>query len=114
MKSMPAPGLRDILAHQALSAADHVQRRGWVVYVARAGYAARGAVYLLVGGLALLSAFGRGGATGDQKDALQTVLTAPGGWIILDEPELHLHGDALVPDLAGWRRERGSRSASSG
>jgi Uma2 family endonuclease len=30
----------------------------------------------------------------------------PGGWIILDEPELHLHGDALVPDLAGWRRER--------
>jgi Uma2 family endonuclease len=30
----------------------------------------------------------------------------PGGWIILDEPELHLHGNALVPDLAGWRRER--------
>lgn len=30
----------------------------------------------------------------------------PGGWIILDEPELHLHGDILVPDLAGWRRER--------
>lgn len=28
----------------------------------------------------------------------------PGGWIILDEPELHLGGDALVPDLAGWRR----------
>jgi Uma2 family endonuclease len=30
----------------------------------------------------------------------------PGGWIILDEPELHLAGDVLVPDLAGWRRER--------
>jgi Uma2 family endonuclease len=30
----------------------------------------------------------------------------PGGWIILYEPELHLHGDALVPDLGGWRRER--------
>ncbi len=30
----------------------------------------------------------------------------PGGWLILDEPELHLHGDVLVPDLAGWRRER--------
>ena len=26
--------------------------------------------------------------------------------IILDEPELHLCGDALVPDLVGWRRER--------
>ena len=30
----------------------------------------------------------------------------PGGWWILDEPELHLGPDILVPDLAGWRRER--------
>lgn len=30
----------------------------------------------------------------------------PGGWVILDEPELHLGNDVLVPDLAGWRRER--------
>lgn len=30
----------------------------------------------------------------------------PGGWIILFEPELHLGQDILVPDLAGWRRER--------
>lgn len=30
----------------------------------------------------------------------------PGGWVILDEPELHLREDVLVPDLAGWRRSR--------
>ena len=30
----------------------------------------------------------------------------PGGWRLLDEPELHLGEDVLVPDLAGWRRER--------
>jgi len=32
----------------------------------------------------------------------------PGGWVILDEPEIHLgpKPDKLVPDLAGWRRER--------
>lgn len=30
----------------------------------------------------------------------------PGGWWILFEPELHLGADILVPDLAGWRRER--------
>lgn len=30
----------------------------------------------------------------------------PGGWIILIEPELHLDADVLVPDIAGWRRER--------
>ncbi len=39
-------------------------------------------------------AFGRGRGGG------------PGGWLILFEPELHLAGDVLVPDLAGWRRER--------
>ena len=30
----------------------------------------------------------------------------PGGWWIFFEPELHLGPDILVPDLAGWRRER--------
>ncbi len=30
----------------------------------------------------------------------------PGGWIIVDEPELHFGEQILVPDLAGWRRER--------
>ncbi len=29
----------------------------------------------------------------------------PGGWWIIDEPELHLAADIVVPDLAGWRRE---------
>jgi Uma2 family endonuclease len=28
----------------------------------------------------------------------------PGGWLFLDEPELHLAQDILVPDLAGWLR----------
>jgi Uma2 family endonuclease len=30
----------------------------------------------------------------------------PGGWWILFEPELHFGEDVVVPDLAGWRRER--------
>lgn len=30
----------------------------------------------------------------------------PGGWWILFEPELHFGADVIVPDLAGWRRER--------
>jgi Uma2 family endonuclease len=30
----------------------------------------------------------------------------PGGWVILDEPELHFGAQVMVPDLAGWRRER--------
>ncbi|MFO1208731.1 MAG: Uma2 family endonuclease [Amaricoccus sp.] len=30
----------------------------------------------------------------------------PGGWHFAIEPELHFGEDVLVPDLAGWRRER--------
>ncbi|NEV61420.1 Uma2 family endonuclease [Thiorhodococcus minor] len=32
----------------------------------------------------------------------------PGGWWIIDEPEVHLVLDTevVVPDIAGWRRER--------
>jgi len=41
--------------------------------------------------------FGRGSGGGG---------SAPGGWWILDEPELHLGADVVVPDLAGWRRGR--------
>lgn len=33
-------------------------------------------------------------------------VSGPGGWWILDEPELHFAEDVLVPDLAGWRQER--------
>ena len=32
--------------------------------------------------------------------------SGPGGWWLSFEPELHLGEDVLVPDLAGWRRER--------
>ncbi len=30
----------------------------------------------------------------------------PGGWVFLVEPELHFGSNVLVPDIAGWRRER--------
>ena len=33
----------------------------------------------------------------------------PGGWWLLDEPELHLGDDVVVPDIAGWRRDRLAR-----
>jgi Uma2 family endonuclease len=30
----------------------------------------------------------------------------PGGWVILDEPEIKFAESILVPDLVGWRKER--------
>lgn len=43
---------------------------------------------------------------GDLNGAFQRGRGGPGGWWLLDEPELHLGPDVIVPDLAGWRRER--------
>lgn len=38
--------------------------------------------------------------------AFQQGRGGPGGWWIWIEPELHLLGDVIVPDLAGWRQSR--------
>ena len=42
----------------------------------------------------------------DIGSAFQRGRGGPGGWWIVYEPELHLGGDIVVPDLAGWRRSR--------
>jgi hypothetical protein len=62
----------------------------------RMGYAARGVVYALVGGLALLAAFGSGRTTGT-RGALQTVVSEPLGGLLLGGIALGL----LV--FAAWR-----------
>lgn len=40
------------------------------------------------------------------SDPYQFGSSGPGGWIFIDEPELHLDSDILVPDIAGWPKER--------
>ena len=39
-------------------------------------------------------------------DPFQRGRGGPGGWIFLTEPELHSGQHVLVPDLAGWKRDR--------
>jgi Uma2 family endonuclease len=43
---------------------------------------------------------------GELKQPFQRGSGGPGGWFFAFEPELHLGEHVLVPDLAGWRRER--------
>lgn len=51
--------------------------------MARLGYGARGLVYVMVGWLAALAAFGSGGQVTGSKGALQSFLSEPWGWVWL-------------------------------
>ncbi|MCA1732404.1 MAG: Uma2 family endonuclease, partial [Acidobacteria bacterium] len=42
----------------------------------------------------------------DLSEAFHRGRRGPGGWWIWFEPELHLRGDVMVPDIAGWKRDR--------
>ena len=57
--------------------------RNTLEMTARLGPGARGLVYCLVGGLALLAAIGSGGQTGGSRSALQTILDQPFGRVLL-------------------------------
>jgi hypothetical protein len=72
-----------------------VANRGGLELLARLGYAARGAVSLLVGGLAVLAAFGRGGGATGSKGALQELLFQPLGDVLLAAVALGLFGFAV-------------------
>lgn len=38
-------------------------------------------------------------------DAFEEDRNGSGAWLIVTEPEVHLGGEVLVPDLAGWRHQ---------
>jgi hypothetical protein len=73
------------------------QAAPWVERLARAGFAAKGVVYLVIGALALQAALGRGGETTDSGGALRTVLQQPYGWVLLAVIAIGLAG------YAAWR-----------
>ncbi|MCE8015591.1 DUF1206 domain-containing protein [Halomonas sp. MCCC 1A17488] len=70
-------------------------RREALTLLARWGYAARGVVYLLVGGLAALAALGQGGETTDSRGALERLMTAPWGGVLLGAISVGLVGYAV-------------------
>ena len=70
-------------------------RHAWLVWLARAGYAARGVVYLMVGGLALMAAFGSGGQATGSRGALRTLTDETWGMIALGAIAIGLIGHAV-------------------
>jgi hypothetical protein len=66
-----------------------------VVGLARLGFAAKGLVYIIIGGLAAQAALGRGGRTTDSQGALSSILGQPFGRVLLAVVACGLAGYAL-------------------
>ena len=64
----------------------------WVERLARFGYASKGAVYFIVGLLAVQAAFGQGGETTDTEGALESLVQQPFGQILLSLVAIGLMG----------------------
>lgn len=73
----------------------------WLTVLAKFGYAARGVIYLLIGGLALLQAFGQGGQTTGSKGAISSLTGSTVGLAVLWFIAIGLFGYAL------WRAVQG-------
>jgi hypothetical protein len=72
-----------------------LRESGWLVPLGRAGYAANGLVYIIVGFLAAQAAVGAGGETTDTGGALGHILEAPFGRVAVASVGIGLAGYAL-------------------
>src|SRR5215212_9069908 len=71
------------MKQQAEEVMDEVAESPWMERIARFGYATKGVVYIVVGALATLAAFGLGGETTDVRGALREIESKPFGKIAL-------------------------------
>lgn len=81
--------------NEAKQAARSAATGKWMSRLARSGYAVKGLVYLIIGGLAVQLAAGLGGKATDQKGALQTIAEQPFGKFLLAVVTIGLAGFAL-------------------
>jgi Domain of Unknown Function (DUF1206) len=81
--------------HEVKSTGDAIANARWFEWLARAGLVARGAIYGIIGVLALEVAFGTGGKTTNQKGALAEIAQQSGGKILLALMAIGLFGYAF-------------------
>jgi Domain of Unknown Function (DUF1206) len=67
----------------------------WVERLARFGYATKGVVYILIGGLAVLAALDAGGEATDTRGAFQEIYSKPFGQVLLGAVAIGLMAYAI-------------------
>ena len=80
---------------EARQSGEEVARSGGFEWLARAGFAARGLIYGIIGILAIKLALGSGGTTTNQQGALKTIAHQPFGTVLLILVAIGLAGYAL-------------------
>lgn len=91
MKNLESPiGLVERKAERISKSAQR-----WIVPLARFGYAAKGAVYIIIGILAALAAFTTGGRTTDTRGALDEIISQTYGKFLLGAVAVGLAGYAI-------------------
>jgi hypothetical protein len=91
-------GVEDVSLEDAKDGAKRAVRAAhpWIVRLGRFGYAAKGVVYVIIGGLAAFAAAGgRGGQPKDSRGALTQLLLQPFGSVLLGVVAAGLAGYAL-------------------
>jgi uncharacterized protein DUF1206 len=81
--------------HDAQAGGEQVARSRGFEWLARSGFVARGAIYGIIGVLAIKLAVGAGGTTTNQQGALKTIAHQPFGKVLLILVAIGLAGYAL-------------------
>jgi hypothetical protein len=90
-------GARNVSGDGLSRDAEELKRkaRPWVATLARAGYAAKGVVYGIIGAVSAVAAYKGGGHTADSRGALTEILTRPFGSFLLGVVAAGLAGYAV-------------------
>src|SRR5262245_17544039 len=86
---------RTVPLRRAEATANEVEQSTAFEVLSRAGFAARGAIYAIIGTLAIKLAIGSGGKTTDQSGALKTIAHQPFGEVLLILVAIGLAGYSL-------------------
>ena len=109
----PAAGCRVAICMTISNRLDIAAHHPWIEPLARAGYATRGIVYLIIGGFAVFAAFGPSRAEGTEG-AFATILSQPFGQILLWLVVVGLLGFAVWRFVQAWLDTDGHGGGAKG